>query len=172
MNSNDRYKREINRHINFWFHNPKRDSIAPDETIMKFCDLFLERLKALKFSLSLSEQTFRRNMCEAICVMYEAKKRDIGWRGPLGERPRPEWWTSKHEAEWMDNLTTNYLNYEFFEPIWGRVEEGLWEAVLPDWRSTFELIVVKYVAVRLDLIEDGKNHEIADESHGDDYYSD
>ncbi len=169
---NARYKKEIERNINFWFHTPKRDSIAPDETIIKFCDLFLEYLHMHKFTLCIPERTFRLYMCEAICRMYEAKKRDMQWIGPLSEKPRPEWWNAKYEFEWKDNLTINYLNSDFFESIWKQIEEGLWEAILPNWRTSFEHIVIQYVSVRPDLIDNAKMFETSDDNYVDDYYSD
>lgn len=169
MNSNSRFQREINRHINFWFHTPKQDSISPRETITQFCDTFLKGVKTLGFWLSVDENQFRRYMCEAICIMYEAKKRDIDWRGPLTDALRPDGWTAKHEAEWREILTYRYFNSEFFESIWRFVEQGLWESYLSDWRLSFEHIVIHYIAIRHNLMENGSQFD--HEDGPDDYYS-
>ncbi len=174
MNSKTRFQKEVDRHINFWFHTPKRDSIAPRDTIAEFTTLFLQAVYRIGFRLTVDEVRFRRYMCEAICVMYEAKKLNKDWRGPLTEVPRPEGWLDKHEAEWREILHLNYFTSDFFDSIWSRVEEGLWEAFIPNWRNSFEYIVIHYIAVQTDLLEDGYKFEQDKNSVSapEEYYSD
>jgi hypothetical protein len=159
MNSKSRFQKEVDRHINFWFHTPKRDSIAPLNTIAEFTTLFLQAVRRLGFCLIVDEIRFRRYMCEAICMIYQAKKLGKYWHGPLTEVPRPDGWTDKHETEWKELLHINYFTSNFFDSIWSCLEEGLWEAFIPNWRNFFEYIVIHYIAVKTNLLEDGYKFE-------------
>ncbi len=149
------YKQAINRSVTQWFHTQKRDSISPSETVAFWNDKFLEGLAYRKFQLAISEREFRAAMCEALCTMFVAKKKHTTWRGPVSEMPRPDGWTDGHEAEWKDLLRSKYFAYDFFEILWSQVEVAMWETVLPEWRTAFEIIALHYIAVDPDLVLDG-----------------
>lgn len=148
------YKLVINESVNFWFKTPKRDSISPAETILEFNNLFLKGLKYHKLGLVCSEKDFRLYMCEAVCTMFLAKKKNTIWQGPLSEMPRPEGWASSNEIEWLDILKSNHLGYDFFDGIWSRIEKTIWENIVPEWRTSFEIIALHYIAVKQDLLVD------------------
>ncbi len=106
--------------------------------------------------LTVSERQFRTNMCEFICTYYIARKRQISWRGPLGEKPRPRGWTSSHERAWEDYLRWEHFSNEFWDSFWSRVVEGLWESRVSGWRDCFEYVVLHYIQVQPNKIsEDG-----------------
>lgn len=149
------YKQAVNRSVTQWFHTPKRDSISPAETIAFWNDKFLEGVAYRKFQLAISEREFRAAMCEALCTMFMAKKKQGTWRGPVSEMPRPEGWTDAHETEWKDLLRSKYFAYDFFELLWSQVEQAMWETAVPEWRTAFELIALHYIAVDPELVLDG-----------------
>lgn len=153
------YRQAVNYSVNQWFQFPKKDSVSPAETIMNWNDLFLEGLARTKFQLACSAREFRNAMCEALCTMYLAKKRNTDWRGPLSSMPRPEGWTKAHEMEWKELLQSRYFTSEFFEGIWSRFEKAIWENVIPDWRTSFEIICIHYILVEPELILDFNDGE-------------
>lgn len=153
------YRQAVNRGVNFWFHTPKKDSISPAETVHEWNNKFLEGLQYRKFSLAISEKNFRKYMCEALCVMFLAKKEDKDWRGPISEMPRPERWNQSLEMEWIDLIESKYLGYEFFESVWCHFrEKAIWENAIPDWRISFELIALHYIAIDANLLYDWDNN--------------
>ncbi len=158
------HPRNLRQLINFsvtqWFQFPKRDSISPAETVMNWNDLFLEAVARYKFELVCSEQEFRNAMCEALCTMYLAKKRNADWRGPLSRPPRPDGWTSSHEMEWRDILQSRYFTSEIFEGLWANFEKAIWENAIPDWRTSFEIICLHYIQVEPELVTDMNEGEL------------
>lgn len=153
------YRQAVNNSVTQWFQFPKRDSISPAETVMNWNDLFLESIARQKFDLVCSELEFRRLMCEALCTMYLAKKRNTVWRGPISVRHRPQGWTSAHEMEWKDILQSKYFTIDFFEKIWERFEKAIWENAISDWRTQFEIICLHYIQVKPELIIDANDGE-------------
>jgi hypothetical protein len=119
-------------------------------------DKFLEGLKYRNLQLAISEKEFRANMCEALCTMFIAKKQNKEWRGPVSEMPRPEDWTYTHEMEWMDVLRSKYLTYDFFDSFGAYFDQkAIWENAVSDWRTSFEIIALHYVAVDPNLLAEG-----------------
>jgi hypothetical protein len=143
----------ISRHTTQWFHRVDRDEMSPALSIQEFCNNLLEYLECKKLSLTISEKQFRHNMCEFLCTYYIAKKRNIGWRGPLGEAPRPRGWNSKHEQEWEEYLAYEIFHIEFWSNFWDRMYESLWESRTPDWRLYIQNVIQHYLVVQPDKIE-------------------
>ncbi len=154
MENNSRYNRELSRSVTNWFHTIKYDSFSPEVTITMFSDEFLELCRRLKLHLSCSHKEFRKNMCEAICVMYIAHRQDKSWTGPNSSPPRPSKWTPQHEMVWKDLLTQKYFTYEAWQYLWDQIPQAQWESNVPRWRTTFELIAIHYIAYRSDIMVD------------------
>lgn len=130
----------------------KYDSISPEITIRMFSDEFLESCRRLKLQLTCSNTDFRKNMCEALCVMYIAHRQKTSWIGPKSIPPRPTKWTPQHEILWKDVLTQKYLSYEIWQNIWDRIPEAHWESSVPNWRINMEFIAIHYIAYKSEIM--------------------
>ncbi len=148
-----RFVQLINRSVNNWFHATRPDGSSPAIWIREFSNHFLRSLDRMNFSLICTPEVFRRNLCEALCTMFNASKQNVGWYGPNSDPPRPEGWSDTNEYEWKDLLRSMYFTYSFFENLWDQIGEGQWEKTLPHWRTSIEHIVLHYIALKPEMLE-------------------
>ncbi len=153
MQSARRINELISRHTTQWFHRINRDEVSPAISLLEITTRILEFMDARKLSLTVSEETFRKYMCEFLCTYYIAQKRQISWRGPLTAKPRPRGWTDKHEQQWEDYLRFTHFSSDYWNAFWDYTPEALWESRVPGWRDHLEYIVMHYVVVQPHKIE-------------------
>lgn len=142
----------VSRHVTQWFHRIHRDEMSPALSLVEISQRILDYLKSRKLSLTIQEGAFRRNVCEFLCMYYVAKKRDVPWRGPLSEMPRPPGWSFEHEEQWVEWLRTHVLSSEFWNCFWECTPESIWEYRVGGWRDALEFVVQHYVAVQPEKI--------------------
>jgi hypothetical protein len=142
----------VSRHVTQWFHRVQRDEMSPALSLVDISTRILQYIQSRKLSLIVSEKEFRRNVCEFICTYYVAKKRDVPWRGPLSELPRPVGWSTEHEDQWLEWLRMHVLSSEFWNCFWDSTPESIWEYRVGGWRDAMEFVVQHYIVVQPDKI--------------------
>ena len=157
----------ISRHTTQWFHRVQNDEISPALAIREIASYFLQCLKQRKLSLTISETSFRRYICEFICTYYVAHKRGTDWNGPTSEQPRPRGWTQRHQQEWEEYLHFFHFSPEFWYGFWAQFPEALWETRILRWRDAFEYVVLHYINVQPDTINMQSEEEKEDLPYSD-----
>ncbi len=134
-----------------WFHQSHFGSEqgSPNETLFDVATEFLEALKRRQLGLDVPESSFRRSLCEALCVMrmYGVD----GWTTPLRHTVYPHEWTQELNAMWTTWLTGRFLTPLFWQNFWGRIPVRRWEAKLDGWRQQMELILPMYIQPTMSL---------------------
>ena len=142
----------LSRHTTQWFHYGK-DEISPAIMMADVSKSFLEYITFKKLSLTISERQFRHNMCEFLCTIYVANKKNELWRGPFSKLNRPVGWTRQNELEWEEYLSHEYFSHDFWFSFWKRFPEVSWEVKVPYWREFFQCVVLHYINLQANKIE-------------------
>lgn len=142
----------IANRVNTWFRTRALDCDAfgnedhtPLETIATVSSLFLEKCDQFGFDLNVSETTFRKYMCDALCSLYVAEqfdKRVIQTR-KISKTPRG--WTNDAENVWNDYIYTRYFTDQFWEKFWDCVGDAGWMTDIPRWREFFQSALLVYL---------------------------
>jgi hypothetical protein len=143
----------ISRHTTQWFHRVNRDELSPAISLHEILTQVLGFIEARKLSITIAESTFRKNMCEFLCMYYVSQKQQVSWRGPLSAKPRPRGWTDKHEQQWENYLRFAHFSSEYWNTLWDNTPEALWESRVNGWRNHFEYIVMHYIVVQPSKID-------------------
>lgn len=157
-----------------WFHTVDVTGTSPAMSVMDFNDAFLDMCEAQGLSLYVTEQTFRRRMCEFVCTLYLAKLHgNCPVAGPHTPPPLPEDWTRDMQEHWLDALQHFYFSSQDWEQFWKGVPVSPWEESLPTWRADIQAVAILYIRGDTDRLlqtgtlykEDG-GHLVADEYDG------
>jgi hypothetical protein len=136
--------------VNRWFHGGGVDRLvgtphtgAPDETLFDVATEFLSALDRHGLGLDVPESSFRRSLCQALCVMrmYGID----GWSWPVRRSIYPQEWNKDLETMWSTWLYGRVLTPLFWTNIWGRIPVRGWEAEMDGWRQQMELIMPIYI---------------------------
>ena len=154
MNIGKVFSYKVSQHVTKWFQKVDVDGESPALLLERLSTLVLAHMDRFRFSLACSETQFRRNICNAVCMMYYSNKMQMGWRGPLSRVQRPTGWSHTLEYQWKDILRMHYFSYDLWQTIWSQIPEALWESTLPHWREAIEGIYLHYIACRQELLDD------------------
>lgn len=154
-----RLNKVINHRVNVWFHGMRTDGQSPEYTVNRLCDVFLIHCKRFGLSLVCSESQFRRNICEATCIMYVAQKQNVAWYGPFSQPERPTGWIRTDEAKWLEYIRFHCFSYSLWTLIWEYIGTPQWGSILPYWHIHMEQILLHYIKVMPECIEDMETME-------------
>lgn len=87
-------------------------------------------------------------------MMYVAHKQNKSCYGPFSRPERPPGWVSSDENKWLEYLRFHCFTYSLWQTIWDTLGATMWESVLPHWRSNMESILLHYLHVQPECIED------------------
>lgn len=137
-------RREMSRKITTWFHEE-----GVDETLFEVAHDFLDILPRRGLNLEVPEKSFRRSLCEAICVMRYSGVRSLA--SSKRHVYYPEEWTAELETLWQTWLSDNIFTQAFWHNFWSRHLVQPWEYEMAGWRSVFEELMPTYVRRSMDL---------------------
>ena len=137
-------RRQLSRRITTWFHEE-----GVDETLFEVAHDFLDLLPQQGLNLEVSEKSFRRSLCEAICVMRYSGNVALY---PSNRRVYyPEEWTEELETLWQNWLSSNIFTTTFWHNFWSRHLVQQWESAMAGWRGVFEELLPTYVRRSMEL---------------------
>ena len=58
------------------------------------------------------------------------------------------------EAKWSEYIRFNCFSYALWQMIWDSIGPTMWESILPHWRLHIENIILHYIQVQPECIED------------------
>lgn len=143
----------ISRHTTQWFHRVNMDELSPAISLQEITTRILNSIEGWKMSITVSRTEFRKNLCEFLCTYYISKKRDVAWRGPFSEAPRPRGWKSHHETDWYEYLRHEHFSTDFWESFWDYTPEAIWESRTSGWRDCVEYVILHYIVVQPQRID-------------------
>ena len=137
-------RRQMSRQITTWFHEE-----GVDETLFEVAQDFLEILPRRGLNLEVPEKSFRRSLCEAICVMRYSGVRSLA--SSKRHVYYPEEWTAELETLWQTWLSDTIFTSAFWHNFWSRHLAQPWEYEMAGWRGVFEELMPTYVRRSRDL---------------------
>jgi hypothetical protein len=127
-----------------WFHTLDVCETSPAMSVMDFNDAFLDLCKTYGFSLRVTEQQFRKRMCEFVCTLYLAKRYGDSVTGPH-TLPFPCDWTREMHERWLDYIQQFYFSANDWQQFWKGIPVSPWEEALPTWRSDIQAVAILYI---------------------------
>jgi hypothetical protein len=131
--------------VNNWFHYSEYNEMTPAEAVAAFNNSVLKHLESHAIKLRVSEGMFRKKMCTAMCMLAIANYRNMELSNPNSNLPAPKNWNAQAEELWEDYMTTFLFSDEYWESVFKKIPECLWESSVSNWRTTFRYIVLHYV---------------------------
>jgi hypothetical protein len=148
------YNRVAER-INDWFHDRGEggDDLSPQDTIFAIADEFEKKILDRGLRLNIPFHIFVKTLCDATCTMYRAhlENKEVGCSTKIANLPKK--WTPEIETIWMDWVFTFHLTEEFWSDIWYEIQESVWEAQFPRFRTWLQSLLPNYLLRDMDALE-------------------
>ena len=141
--------------ITLWFHRLYDDEISPSISLNKFNDILLNWLKKNNLEVY-NQQSFRKSMCNALCVLKEnydkTHVQDLQMKQfPNRKLQNPDW---KDE---FNELWDSYIQYIYTTDVIHQLCESLesadWEHSLPNWKIILCSIFPYFIKPSVEVLE-------------------
>lgn len=156
-----------------WFHS-RRFGYSPADIICKITDHIEADLEEFGLSIEYDDiDLFMRHLSTALCHLYRLHLENVPLMLSFPKHHYyPPKWTDMEEDTWIEFLENTYFTYEYWEDLWGRMPECVWEADVYNWKEQLQALIPCYIRRDLSCMNDEFSSDEGSDSQHEEHVDD